>query len=181
MKQYLIGMCAVALAWLLGAFDVQAQAPPPQQRPDVLLEQQRQAEEQKKRQEEITKPKPSPQIEKPARPRPPKGGEATVKVTQIKFTGNTVIETSELEGIVAPAIGKVLTLRELNEVAGQISEYYAVKGYILAQAYLPPQEIRRGVVEIAILEGKVGKIGVSGNTQYESSTILRAIDRKSVV
>ena len=73
-------------------------------------------------------------------------------------------------------IGKTLTLRELTEVAGQVAEYYAAQGYILAQAYLPPQEIRGGVVEIAILEGKIGKISVSGNTRYMMSTILLAME-----
>jgi hemolysin activation/secretion protein len=69
-----------------------------------------------------------------------------------------------------------LTLRELTEIAGLISEHYAAQGYILAQAYLPPQEIREGVVEIAILEGKVGNIGVTGNQRYKTSTILRAME-----
>jgi hemolysin activation/secretion protein len=140
------------------------------------MEQERKAQEEKRKQEQITEPKAPPQIEKPPRPRVPRGAEARVRVTQIKFSGNTVIRTKELEEVVASAIGKVLTLRELNEVAGQVSEYYVGKGYILAQAYLPPQEIRGGVVEIAVLEGKVGKIGVTGNTRYKSSTILRALE-----
>src|SRR5207244_7463043 len=46
----------------------------------------------------------------------------------------------------------------------------------LAQAYLPPQEIRGGGVEIAILEGKIGKISLSGNTRYMMSTILLAME-----
>ena len=168
-------LCGLALAAPLSAAPVLAQLPP-EKRPDVLLEQQRKQEEQKKLQEQITKPKAPPQIDKPARTRPPKGSEAKVKVAQFKFSGNTVIKTTDLEKVVAPSLGKVLTLRELAEVAGLVSEHYATKGFILAQAYLPPQEIRGGVVEIAILEGKVGKIGVTGNTRYKSSTILRAME-----
>lgn len=171
-------MLAFAMAGMLVAVPVVpvlAQLPP-EKRPDVLLEQQRKQEEQKKQQEQITHPKAPPQIDKPARTRPPKGSEAKVKVTQFKFSGNTVIKTKELEKVVAPSIGKTLTLRELAEVAGLVSEHYAAEGFILAQAYLPPQEIRGGVVEVAILEGKVGKIGVTGNKRYKSSTILRAME-----
>jgi len=157
---------------------VQAQAIPPQTLPGVLLEQQRQAEEQQKKQEELTQPKAPSEIDKPARSRAPKakGAEARVTVTRFKFSGNAVITTQELEKIVAPSIGKTLTLRELTEIAGLISEHYAAQGYILAQAYLPPQEIREGVVEIAILEGKVGNIAVTGNQRYKTSTILRAME-----
>lgn len=145
--------------------------------PGVLLEQQRQAEEQKKRQEQLTQPQAPPQIEKPARPRPPKGTELTTRVTQFKFSGNTVIPTGELQEIVAPAIGKEMTIRELNELADLVSQRYIGKGYILGRAYLPPQEIRGGVVEIAVFEGKVGGINVAGNSRYSSSTILRSLER----
>ena len=176
-KRFGITLGGLAVVGALLAPAVQAQTPPAQQqRPDVLLEQQRKQQEQQKQQEQLTQPKAPPQIDKPARARPPKGAEAKVKVAQIKFSGNTVIKTNELDEVVATAIGKTLTLRELTEVAGQVSEYYAAEGYILAQAYLPPQEIRGGVVEIAILEGKVGKIGVTGNTRYKTSTILRAME-----
>ncbi len=165
-------VCSFGLAGALSAPSVLAQVPDP----GVLLEQQRKMEEQKKKLEQETKPKAPPQIDKPERKRQPKGSEAKVKVTQFKFSGNTVIKTSELEKVVASSIGKTLTLRELAEVAGLVSEHYAADGFILAQAYLPPQEIRGGVVEIAILEGKVGKIGVTGNQRYKSSTILRAME-----
>ena len=161
---------------LLPAPAVQAQVLPPEKRPDILMEEQRKSEERKKKQDEITQPKAPPQIDKPERKRPPKGTEAKVKVTQIKFTGNTVIRTKDLEAVVAPTIGQTVTLRELAEVAGLVSEHYAAKGFILAQAYLPPQEIRGGVVEIAILEGKVGNVAVSGNKRYKSSTILRQLE-----
>jgi hemolysin activation/secretion protein len=176
LSRVIVLLCGLALAAPLSAAPVLAQVLPPEKRPDVLLEQQRKQEEQQKKQEQITQPKAPPQIDKPARTRPPKGSEAKVKVTQFKFSGNTVIKTKELEKVVAPSIGKTLTLRELAEVAGLVSEHYAAEGFILAQAYLPPQEIRGGVVEVAILEGKVGKIDVTGNKRYKSSTILRAME-----
>jgi len=177
-NRVLVAICVFAVSGLVEISVVQAQALPPQQMPDVLLEQQRKAEEQQKKQDELIQPKAPPEIDKPARSRAPKakGAEAKVRVTQFKFSGNAVITTQELEKIVAPSIGKTLTLRELTEVAGLISEHYAAQGYILAQAYLPPQEIREGVVEIAILEGKVGNIAVTGNQRYKTSTILRAME-----
>ena len=171
-------LCGLAPAGIVSAPSVLAQVTPPpvQQLPGVLLEQQRKQQEQQQKLEQETKPKAPPQIDKPARARPPKGAEAKVKVTQFKFSGNTVIRTKDLEKVVASSIGKVLSLRELSEVAGLVSEHYAAEGFILAQAYLPPQEIRGGVVEIAILEGKVGKIEVTGNQRYKSSTILNAME-----
>ena len=168
-----VAVCGLAVVGVLGVPTVQAQT---QITPGDLIEQQLKQQQQQKKLEQETQPKESPQIDKPTRARPPKGGEAQVKVTQFKFSGNTVIKTKDLEKVVAPSIGKTVTLRDLADVAGQVSEYYAAQGFILAQAYLPPQEIRGGVVEIAVLEGKVGKIGVTGNQRYKSSTILRAME-----
>lgn len=144
--------------------------------PGVLLEQQRKAEEQRKKQEQLTQPRPPAQIKKPAQPRPPKGGGKKVKVARFKFSGNTVVTTAELEETVADAVGKALTVAQLNEIAAKVSQVYVGKGYILVRAYLPPQEIRKGVVEIAVLEAKVGDILVTGNRSYASSTIARRFE-----
>ena len=142
----------------------------------MLLEQQRRLEEQRQQQEQLMQPRPPAEIEKPPPPAPSKGNGAKVLVTRFTFSGNTVIPTNEMEKIVAPYIGKELTVRELKDVAGRISEHYLANGYLLGQAYLPPQEIKGGLIEIAILEGKVGEIGVTGNQRYESSSILRAME-----
>ncbi len=174
----------LALVTLLGVPETAAQQAPPQGMPGILLEQQRQSEEKEKQQEQITAPPAPAQIDKPARVRPPRGSEAAVQLNKIKFSGNNVIATNELEEVVAPAIGKVLTLSELQELANEVSEYYAAYGYLLAKVYLPPQEIKEGVVEMAVLEGEIGTIEVTGNTRYKSSTILRAMElvkRRKVV
>lgn len=105
-----------------------------------------------------------------------KAGEAKVKVTQFKLSGNTVIPTEELEALVASSIGKEMTVRELNEVAETITEYYAGKDYFLAQAYLPTQQVRGGVVEIAILEGNLGKVIILDNARYKTETIVRYLE-----
>ena len=188
-----MGSCATRSRWFLevaaltlGGFltvpGVQAQQTP-QGLPGVLLEQQRQAEEQQKKQqqqqEELKEQEAPPLIKKrkPPGARSPTG-EATVKVTKIKFTGNRVIETAELENVVASVIGKELNLIELNEVAGRVSEYYVEQGYIMARVYIPPQVIegKAGIVEMAVLEGNIGVVQTEGNTRYQSSTILRAME-----
>jgi hemolysin activation/secretion protein len=124
-------------------------------------------------------PRPPAQIERqetPAQPPRERGG-PRVLVKKFRFTGNTVISTQELETLVAPEEGKELTLDELREVAARITDQYASKGYILARAYLPPQDVREGIIEIAILEGQVGTIEVTGNERYRSEVITRALTR----
>lgn len=80
-----------------------------------------------------------------------------VKVKAFKFTGNTIVSTSELELIVAPYVGQELGFNSLQRVVATVSDYYAKKGG-LAKVYLPKQDITSGVVTIAIIEGKLNNV-----------------------
>ena len=87
------------------------------------------------------------------------------------FNGNTVIGKEQLESITEPYIGQALELPLLESAAQAVTDYYRKKGYTLAIAYVPQQDIKFGVVELAVLEGRIGDITVSGNTYYSSSFI----------
>ncbi|TKB65027.1 MAG: ShlB/FhaC/HecB family hemolysin secretion/activation protein [Nitrospira sp.] len=92
-------------------------------------------------------------------------------VKGFSFTGNTVISQGELEVLTQHYIGRSLALSDLEEVAASVATLYHQKGYTLATTYVPQQQIRFGVVAIAILEGRVGEISVSGNRHYSTEFI----------
>jgi hemolysin activation/secretion protein len=87
------------------------------------------------------------------------------------FNGNTVIGKEQLESITEPYIGQALALPLLESAAQAVTDYYRKKGYTLALAYVPQQDVTFGVVELAVLEGRIGDITVSGNKYYSSSFI----------
>jgi len=87
------------------------------------------------------------------------------------FNGNTVIGKEQLESITEPYIGQALELPLLESAAQAVTDFYKKKGYTLAIAYVPQQDIKFGVVELAVLEGRIGDITVSGNKYYSSSFI----------
>ena len=107
-------------------------------------------------------PKAPPSIEIEAPPAPTKAGESaiTLEVKAFHFTGVTAFPTSELQTLLADRIGKKLTFRELEAVASDITAYYRKQGYFGATAYLPAQAIKNGVVEIAVVEGRLGKLNL---------------------
>lgn len=92
-------------------------------------------------------------------------------VKGFSFTGNTVVSQMELERLTQPYIGQSLALPDLERVAGTVQDLYKNKGYTLATAYIPQQDIRFGIVNIAILEGRVGDIVVTGNQHYSTEFI----------
>ena len=56
---------------------------------------------------------------------------------------------------------------------------YALKGYVTARAFLPPQTIEDGIVRINLVEGTVGDITVEGNKWTKDSYIKNRISAKS--
>lgn len=96
---------------------------------------------------------------------------STLVVKGFSFFGNTVVSTSKLETLTQPYVGQDLDLPALELVAELVVEHYKRKGYTLASAYIPEQNIQFGMVEIVILEGRLGEISVSGNRFYSTEFI----------
>src|SRR5207244_7002490 len=80
-------------------------------------------------------------------------------VSKFKVTGATVFPESQLEAMLGEP-NREMTLAEAQALAERITEFYKDKGYIVARALIPAQDVRDGVVEVRVIEGR-----------YESVTI----------
>jgi hemolysin activation/secretion protein len=118
---------------------------------------------------EVTPPRPPSPPPAPGLPQPevpaarPAAPQSTVsfKLEALKFNGNTVFSSETLALLAADKIGKTVTLADLDELAARITARYHEQGYFLAQAIIPRQEIRDGVVEMSIVEGRIGKLRIN--------------------
>lgn len=102
-----------------------------------------------------------------------------VFVSRFVVTGATVYSQEQLQAQLAGGEGRQLTLAQIKEFATRITTFYRSHGYILARAYVPAQEMRGGVVEIAVLEGRVGKIDITGLRHYSAETLRQYIEPQS--
>jgi hemolysin activation/secretion protein len=63
---------------------------------------------------------------------------------------------TELYELVREKIGKELTFFELKQIANHITNYLREKkGFLLARAYLPEQDITDGIIEIRVIAGQI--------------------------
>jgi hemolysin activation/secretion protein len=69
-----------------------------------------------------------------------------------------------------------ITLGQIETVANTITQFYRERGFVLAKAYIPKQEVRDGVVNLTVLLGMLGEVQVSGNKVYSSNTITSVFD-----
>ena len=119
-------------------------------------------------------PTPAQSIEERSAPPAPESSRQPARSAIVRgflFSGNTVISKEQLESITEPYIGQALALPLLESAAQAVTDYYRKKGYTLALAYVPQQDVKFGVVELAVLEGRIGDVTVSGNKYYSSSFI----------
>ncbi len=87
--------------------------------------------------------------------------QVSFKLKKINIKGNTVFPTYQLMRLVDFKIGQEVTINDLIMSANDITDYYQGKGYISTIAYLPPQKVQNGEVDIVILEGKYGLVNVN--------------------
>lgn len=101
-----------------------------------------------------------PKVEASATPISDNDTGAKVTVTSFTIVGLSAIPDSEAQAFLAPYLGQALSLNGLNKVADKFEKWLRTKGLFLARAYLPPQNIKTGQVEIRVLEGRVEGIDI---------------------
>lgn len=111
---------------------------------------------------------------KPEKKKPSENRGASISISGFTFEGNTLFTSQQLEEVVKPWANKTLQISELQDAAVAIQDFYSAHQRI-AQATLPPQEIKNGIVLIKILEGKMGSVIVepvdtTGQTSQRFST-----------
>lgn len=92
-------------------------------------------------------------------------------VQRIVITNNTSFDMPTLHALVAEGEGKSLTLFQLGELAGRITDHYRDHGYFLARAIIPPQTIASGVVHIEVIEARYGQIDLDNSSQVRDASL----------
>ncbi len=69
-----------------------------------------------------------------------------------------------------------ITLGQIESIADKITKFYRERGFILAKAYIPKQEVRDGIVTLTLLLGILGSVEVNNNDMYDASTLKAVFD-----
>ncbi|WP_242428488.1 ShlB/FhaC/HecB family hemolysin secretion/activation protein [Janthinobacterium lividum] len=107
------------------------------------------------------------------------GDTTRITVQRLQVTAPPVFPESELVASTGFVPGSELTLGELRAMASNIASYYQNRGYFLAQAYLPAQDIQDGVVQITVLPGQYGQVQLRNQSNLSdglAGTILAGLD-----
>lgn len=132
----------------------------------------------------LEKAAPEIRVEQPQAPVVTDAEGAKIQVNSLSLTGQTLYSESELLALTGFTAGSELSLGELQQMAARIAAFYHEKGYFVAQAYLPAQEIEQGAVTIAVVEGRYGDISLrnkSNLSDRQANSLLNGLDSGEVI
>ncbi len=99
----------------------------------------------------------------------------TLVVKGFRVTGLEGLATNdELQKLIKNEIGKRMGINGLRGVADRVTKYLHEKGWFLARAYIPRQRIKDGIVEIAVIAGRLeGRALIHGNNLRLDQSVLQ--------
>ena len=97
-----------------------------------------------------------------------------VQVQSYKVTGNTLLPAAQIDAVLAAYTGE-RSLDELKQAALAVQALYREAGYGAVVAFLPEQNSGGGQVAISIVEGKLAKVGVTGQQRFSEANIRASL------
>lgn len=99
-----------------------------------------------------------------------------IEVRRFEIVGNHEIGTAELQAQIKQEGGTSMTLAQLEAVATTLTRYYRSKGYFVARAYVPRQEIKDGVVALQVVEGHYGDFILQNQSLVRDDIVQSMLD-----
>ncbi len=98
------------------------------------------------------------------------------KLNNIEINDSDILTSEEIDTIFQRYTGQIITLNDLNKLLDEINSLYKLKGYLASKALLPPQKIKQGIVQIRLIEGRVGELELEGNESTNHDYIVDRLD-----
>ena len=108
-------------------------------------------------------------------------GGATVVLSGVKLSGNTVFSEAQLLAVLGEVKGRSYDLAGLQGLARRISEHYRQAGYLFARALIPAQNFADGVLTFQIVEGRYGKVEAQGPFAAQAQAYLAPLQPGAVI
>lgn len=170
-KRKIFSLLLAGISFLfLSQVVVLGQAVPPGAEPGAQGERYKEQFERQKRQLEGKTIK-IPKIEVQQKEEKPSLPGVSFVLKEIRITGMTVFNPEEIVSSYKSYYNKEVTLKDLEKIAKEIQNKYDKKGYLTTNVFIPEQDIKDGVIEIRVVEGKMGELKIEGNKYFSTDLI----------
>jgi len=97
------------------------------------------------------------------------------EINRFEVTGNSLLPAPEVERLVSPFTGKNKDFADIQRALEALEQAYRDRGFGVVQVLLPEQDITRGVVQFRVLQPRVGRVSIEGNTHFDNDNVRRSL------
>jgi hemolysin activation/secretion protein len=101
--------------------------------------------------------------------------ESAFAILEFRVLHNTVLATRQVEGAVYPHLGPHKTFSDVLAARADLEKAYRDAGYSTVYVDVPEQSVENGVVRLAVTEGRVDRVRVTGTRYFSNRHILATV------
>lgn len=101
--------------------------------------------------------------------------DARFEVRSFQVEGNRLLPQATIDALLAPHAGQGRSVADLRRAAQALEAAYRAHGFGLVRVVLPEQEMQQGTVRLRVVETRIGKVTVQGNTVFDTDNIRRSM------
>lgn len=94
------------------------------------------------------------------------------QVSKIHFEGASQLSTSQQIRLASPYLNSCMGLIHINALIRDVSQWYLAAGFVTSRAFLPEQDLAKGTLTIAVLEGRIEAIVLNGEPDPITRTLF---------
>lgn len=98
-------------------------------------------------------------------------------INVIDISGVKAFSSEVFESLKQPIISQCVGQNRIGELLNEINQIYMAKGYITTRAYLPEQNLSKGVLKIEVVEGTVEKVILNSDSTQDQRRLWAALPR----
>jgi len=98
-------------------------------------------------------------------------------VTRFQVEGNSILNVSQVDAILTPFTGKGKDFGDVQQAIESLEDAYRSRGFHAVRVLLPEQELQGGVVTLRVVEARIGKVVIDGNSHYDAANIRSTVPR----
>lgn len=91
--------------------------------------------------------------------------EIEFEVKKIAVEGAEHFPAAEVAAIFTPLEGKKIVLEDLRKAAQSLEDKYRADGFFLTRVFVPPQQVKDGVLTVRVVEGYVSNVFVQADNE----------------
>lgn len=96
-------------------------------------------------------------------------------VYEYRVRGNTLLPLRHVEDALYPLLGKAKTVADVEKARGVLEQAYRDAGYPTVFVDVPEQDVREGVVVLAVTEGRIQSVRITGARYYANGWIREQV------